>query len=64
MNQSKRDILAKTMGVEDLKRNIEASTRKSRNSRVSDKVHKHLTDKFGSYSNGINVLALKDMGEL
>lgn len=52
------------MGVEDLKRNIEASTRKSRNSRVSDKVHKHLTDKFGSYSNGINVLALKDMGEL
>lgn len=64
MNESKRDILKKTMGVEDLRRNVESNDRKSRNSRVSDKVHKHLKDKYGSYSSGINILALKDMGEL
>ena len=63
---SKKEILAATIGagVEDLKRSVTSNSRKSRNSRVSDKVHSYLTDKYGTYSNGINTLALKDMGEL
>jgi len=63
-NESKRDILKKTEIVDELKRSVKSNDRNSRNSRVSDRVHNHLKEKYGSYSNGINTLALKDMGEL
>ena len=63
---SKKDILKRTMGadIEDVKRSVKSNERRSRNSRVSNKVWDFLTNKYGSYSNGINTLALKDMGEL
>lgn len=61
---SKRAILKKTMGVEDLKRSVESNERKRFNSTASDKVLKYLKKTYGTVANGINILALKDMGEL
>ena len=64
MNNSKRDILKKTMSAGDLKRSVESNERKRFQSTASDKVLKHLKEKYGTVANGINILSLKDMGEL
>lgn len=66
MGSSKRDILKKTMGmgIEDVKRSVQSNERKRFQSTASDKVLKHLKEKYGTVANGINTLALKDMGEL
>jgi hypothetical protein len=60
----KRDMVAKTQGVEDLKRSVESNQRKRFQSTASEKVLKYLKEKYGTVANGINTLALKDMGEL
>ncbi len=50
--------------VSQLKRSVESNERKRLSTTVSDKVKKHLKNKYGTVSNGINTLGLKDMGEL
>jgi len=64
MENSKREILKKTMGIEDVKRSVESHKRERFQSTASEKVLKHLKKKYGTVANGINVLTLKDMGEL
>ena len=61
---SKKDILKKTMGIEDVKRSVLDHNRGRFQSTASEKVLKHLKSKYGTVANGINTLALKDMGEL
>ena len=63
-NLDKRAVLKKSNGVEDLKRSVNSNERKRFQSTASDRVLKHLKDKYGTVANGINILALKDMGEL
>lgn len=61
---SKRAILEKTNGVDDLRRSVNSNKKKTFTSTASDKVLTHLREKYGNVSNGINTLVLKDMGEL
>lgn len=64
MDEGKRCILKKTMNVGDLKRSVKSNERKRFQSTASERVLKHLKEKYGTVANGINILALKDMGEL
>lgn len=52
------------LSVADLKRDVESNFKKRVQTTMSDKVKKYLKEQYGNVSEGINILALKDMGEL
>ena len=62
--QSVSSLKRSPKNVAELKEAVESHARKRCNTMMSDKVKNWLKDNYGTTANGINTLALKDMGEL